>query len=118
MRLSCVTLDCADPRTLIGFWSAALGWEVTHIEDGGGYCRPPDGGPGLELIRVDEPKVGKLRMHLGFRASGDLDDEVARLVALGASVAWEEEFPDDWPYRNIVLRDPEGNELCLGGKRS
>ena len=40
--------------------------------------------------------------------------EVERLVALGATVAWEEDFPAGWPYRNLVLRDPEENEFCLG----
>ena len=42
---------------------------------------------------------------------------LARLQALGASIAWEEEFPPDIAarYRNVVLRDVEGNEFCLGG---
>jgi hypothetical protein len=39
-------------------------------------------------------------------------------VALGASIAWEEDFPPEWPYRNVVLRDVEGSELCLGNERS
>ena len=43
-------------------------------------------------------------------------EEIARLIELGASVAWEEEFAVGWPYRNVVLRDPEGNEFCLGNE--
>ena len=29
---------------------------------------------------------------------------------------WEEQFPPELAehYRNVVLRDPEGNEFCLG----
>jgi hypothetical protein len=42
---------------------------------------------------------------------------VERLVALGASVAWEEAFPPEVAatYRNVVPRDVEGNEFCLSG---
>jgi hypothetical protein len=61
----------------------------------------------------------KNRMHLGCSA-GDLaalDAEIARLQSLGASVAWGEEFPPTVAarYRNVVMRDPEGNEFCLSG---
>jgi hypothetical protein len=33
------------------------------------------------------------------------------------SIAWEEEFAPHVAarYRNLVLRDPEGNKFCLGG---
>ena len=46
-----------------------------------------------------------------------LETEVARLEALGASIAWEEEFPPDVAasYRNVILGDVEGNEFCLSG---
>jgi catechol 2,3-dioxygenase-like lactoylglutathione lyase family enzyme len=109
LRVSCVTFDCHDPEALVAFWAAALGYE------GAGHtCRPPDGiGPYLEFVVVPEPKAAKNRVHLGFNTP-DLDAEIGRLVALGATLAWEEEFPPDVPYRNVVLRDPEGNEFCLG----
>ena len=47
-----------------------------------------------------------------------LDEEIERLQGLGATIAWEEEFPPDVAanYRNVVLRDPEGNEFCLGAR--
>ena len=113
-----MTMDCTDPAGLAAFWSAALGWEITHASAGGAYLRPPDGGPGLELIRVADPKPPtKNRLHLGGNTlGGDLDAEIARLTALGATFAWEEEFPAGWTYRNVVLRDPEGNEFCLGNE--
>ena len=112
MEIVCLTIDCADPRVLAEFWSAALRCEVISCDDAGAYLRPP-GGPTLEFIRVDEPKSVKNRVHLGMRTD-DVDAEVDRLIALGASAAWEEDFPAGWPYRNVVLRDPEGNEFCLG----
>jgi hypothetical protein len=41
------------------------------------------------------------------------------LIALGATVAWEEQFPSEVAAtcRNVVLRDVEGNEFCLGAGR-
>ena len=113
MQVACVTVDCASPRALVQFWAHALGWDITHAGDDGAYCQPTEGGIGLEFMRVDEPKGVKNRVHLGIRTD-ELDREVARLVELGATVAWEEDLPDGWPYRNIVLRDPEGNEFCIG----
>jgi hypothetical protein len=117
----CVTLDCADPARVAEFWNAALGWGgVAAAPDGSGaICGPPGGGAYLECICVPEPKTVKNRMHLGCSAGEltALDAEIARLEALGASVAWEEEFPPTVAarYRNVVLRDPEGNEFCLSG---
>jgi hypothetical protein len=71
------------------------------------------------MVVVPEAKAVKNRVHLGCTAGpiGDLDAEVARLVGLGATVAWEETFPPEVAarYRNVVLRDPEGNEFCLSG---
>jgi predicted enzyme related to lactoylglutathione lyase len=120
--ITCVTMDCHDPGRVAGFWNEALHWGgVAVAADGSGaLCGPPGGGTYLELIRVPEDKVVKNRVHLGCTAGSlaDLDAEIARLVALGASVAWEEEFPPEAAnYRNVVLRDPEGNEFCLSGGR-
>jgi len=49
----------------------------------------------------------KNRVHLDLRAD-DVENEVARLVALGAVVEDRRE-DGDW----FVLTDPEGNELCV-----
>ena len=109
MRVTCVTVDCADPDRMVAFWSAALGYEPK-----GHCCYPPDGiGPYLEFVVVPESKTVKNRVHLGF-STRELDAEIERLEELGATVAWEEEFPDGWDGRNVIPRDPEGNEFCLG----
>jgi hypothetical protein len=121
VKLTCVTLDCADPAALAQFWSEALHWPKVRVADdnSGAVVLPPERGTYLELIRVDEPKLVKNRMHFGCTAGtlDELDAEIARLVALGASIAWEEDFEPDVAerYRNVILRDPEGNELCLSG---
>ncbi len=120
MDIVCVTMDCADPESLAGFWRSALGWESVSVSGDGciAILRSHDGVLTLEFVRVPEAKTIKNRVHLGCTAGAlaDVDAEVGRLVGLGASVAWEEAFPADVAvrYRNIVLRDPEGNEFCLG----
>lgn len=108
VEMSCVTFDCADPGRVADFWAAALGWtrEGDRVEGPATY---------LEFVAVPEPKTVKNRLHLGLHTK-DLDAEIERLVGLGAVVAWEEEFPAEWPYRNVVLRDVEGNEFCLGNE--
>jgi hypothetical protein len=122
MEAVCITVDCADPQRVATFWNEALEWGGIAIspDDDGAVCGPPDGaGMYLEFIRVPEAKAGKNRLHLGCHAGGldQLDAEISRLVALGASVAWEEEFPPPVAarYRNVILRDVEGNEFCLSG---
>lgn len=112
-----MTIDCRDPRTVAEFWAEALGWGGVSVSpDGtGASCGPPTGGTSLEFVTVPEPKTIKNRVHLGCTVGRleDLDAEIARLEGLGATVAWEEDFGDA-DYRNVILRDVEGNEFCLG----
>jgi predicted enzyme related to lactoylglutathione lyase len=111
VRLTCVTFDCADPERVSSFWAQALGW----VRKGSHRAESPDGRLYLEFVRVPEGKTVKNRLHLGL-GTDDLDAEIERLVDLGATIAWEEGFPPEWPYRNVVLRDVEGNEFCLGNE--
>jgi catechol 2,3-dioxygenase-like lactoylglutathione lyase family enzyme len=109
-----VTIDCADPKSLSGFWSEALGY--VQVADLGGYLilRPADGSPGgltVSLQEVPEPRVGKNRVHLDLEASDRLA-EVARLVELGATRVREHTYSG---YAWTVLEDPEGNVFCVSG---
>lgn len=121
MELVCVTIDCHDPSLVASFWNSALHWGGVAVADdaSGALCGPPTGGCYLEFVRVPEPKRTKNRVHLGLSAGrlDDLDAEIDRLRALGATIAWEEEFAPSIAaaYRNVVLRDVEGNEFCLSG---
>ncbi|MFJ8883453.1 VOC family protein [Streptomyces sp. NPDC102402] len=86
-----LTIDCAHPNALAGFWALALGyvekppptgfgsWEewFAHHDvpeeewDDGAYLSDPDGvGPDLSFLKVPEPRVGKNRLHLDVRAGG------------------------------------------------
>jgi hypothetical protein len=119
MEITCITVDCADPERVANFWNEALDWGGVAAVDGGAVCGPPEGGVYLEFVVVPEPKTAKNRVHLGCSGGTleELDATIDRLLALGGSIAWEEDFPADVAaqYRNVILRDPEGNEFCLGG---
>jgi hypothetical protein len=119
MEITCVTIDCRDSGRVARFWYEALGGGGVEVgADGSTVVRSSAaGGLYLEFVRVPEDKIVKNRVHLGCAAGAleDLDAEIERLAGLGATVAWEEEFPPEVAigYRNVVLRDPEGNEFCL-----
>lgn len=88
---------------------------------------PAGRGPAIWFQVVPEPKATKNRLHLDLYAT-DRDDslrlarrvelvaaKVAELVALGATVERTTTVPDDaHPSHYVVLRDPEGNEFCVG----
>lgn len=65
--------------------------------------------PGLLFLKVPEPKSVKNRLHLDLRPE-DQSAEVDRLLALGATRA-DVGQPTDASF--TVLRDPDGNELCV-----
>ncbi len=67
---------------------------------------PGWGGPSMWFNRVPEPKRAKNRLHLDLRAPFEMDREVERLVALGATVLRRSEGI-------TVMQDPEGNEFCV-----
>ncbi|HYN49114.1 MAG TPA: VOC family protein [Candidatus Nanopelagicales bacterium] len=122
LRVSEVVIDCADHGRVVDFWAAALGYERRAVNEQYVALRPParepgrppagePGRPPLLFQKVPEPKAGKNRVHLDFRAPV-MADEVVRLVGLGASVIAERSLGD---FRWTVLADPEGNEFCVAG---
>jgi len=106
--LKSVTFDCEQPLRVAEFWASALGSNVDEdsTEDRAWVEPAGWGGPNLWFQKVPEPKTAKNRQHFDLRAIGPLDEEEARLVALGATVVRESEDL-------IVMADPEGNEFCL-----
>lgn len=105
-----ITIDCADPRGLARFWTAALGTTVAQDYEGEFLIlAPAEGGLPLALQRVPEPRAGKNRAHVDFGYE-DREAEVKRLVELGAKEVGRHEVPGlAW----TVLVDPEGNEFCV-----
>lgn len=109
-----VIVHSEDPEALGQWWAEALGWVVVHSSADEFEIRPePDRLPGLDFVRLDEPKKAKSRLHLDFRPD-DQEAEVARLLAHGAKRV-DVGQRDGRPW--VVLADPEGNEFCVLGQR-
>ena len=67
------------------------------------------------FLKVPESKTAKNRMHLDLVVDDGVprDEEVARLVALGATHVTDRH---EWGHSWAVLNDPEGNEFCVASK--
>jgi len=115
-----VTFDARDPRALAQFWSAVTGYRVAEESDDAVALRAPDerGIRRILFMRVDDPAPGKNRVHVDL-AAREPDAEIERVLELGAELvdarrdgapAWRGRDSIRW----VVLRDPEGNEFCLG----
>ena len=125
-RIKDVVVDCVHPASVARFWAAALdGYEVAPYDDAEierlralgiddieddptVLVEGPVGAPCFFFQRVPEGKVGKNRLHLDLMAD-DPEVELARLIALGASVLADRRSSEHW----VTLADPEGNEFCL-----
>lgn len=108
-------IDAADPIAQANWWNQVV--DDFEIVPGGlmtedeAELRGP-GGRWLEFLKVPEPKAGKNRMHICLRpVATTCDAEVARILALGASVVDDRRGLDDGGW--VVLADPEGNEFCV-----
>jgi catechol 2,3-dioxygenase-like lactoylglutathione lyase family enzyme len=111
-----VTFDCQDPYALARFWSEATGY--TEVPDDPNlpeheesFIGPDGGHPGLLFIRVPEPKSAKNRLHLDLVPETTRDEEVERLLGLGATMFEDHRKPDGTGW--VTLLDPEGNEFCV-----
>ena len=109
-----ICIDCADPWELARFWSAALGRPVLEENEPGddevGIPLDDHGGE-LILLRVPEEKVVKNRVHVCLQPQGARDEEIERLLGLGASMYDDRRTEDGAGW--AVLTDPVGNEFCV-----
>ena len=120
LRIRSITFDCANPFRLAEFWEQATGYAEdpdnrNHPEDPEGLLVSPDGSASILFIRVPEVKQSKNRLHLDLTAADSSaqkrDEEIDRLLALGATVVDDLRRPDGKGW--VVLGDPEGNEFCV-----
>ena len=115
--IACTTVDAHDAYAQSLFWAAVLGLAEDPDdpnEPGHEEClvRSSDGSTRLLFIEVPEEKTVKNRLHLDLEpAEGVRDDEVARVLALGARQVADLRRPDGSGW--VVLADPEGNEFCV-----
>jgi len=129
-RFSELVLDCHDPKLVAGFWCAALGYKI--IEESAevveiGPEDMPDGwtpeliakwkermrgappAPTIVFAPVPESKTVKNRVHIDVSPLGSQEEEVERLIQLGATRADVGQGDVRW----VVMRDPEDNEFCV-----
>jgi hypothetical protein len=129
-RFSELVIDAHDLRKLAEFWCAVLDYKILDQEpdvleigpkdfdaDPGpalveqwkerARAKPPT--PTIVFVSVPEEKVAKNRLHIDVSPLGDHQQEVERLLALGATHADIGQGDVRW----TVMRDPEGNEFCV-----
>jgi predicted enzyme related to lactoylglutathione lyase len=117
VKIHNVTVDAHNAYAQSLWWTQVIGWaqdandpnepEHTHC-----WIGPGDGSPGLLFVNVPEGKTIKNRVHFDVQPTDHTrDEEVERLVGIGASVVDDHRQPDGRGF--VVMADPEGNEFCV-----
>ncbi len=113
--VSHVTIDCRNAYEL----SEVLGYVDVEGDPnlpGHEECMilDPESGHRLLFIEVPDDKRVKNRLHLDLRPrSGTRDEELQRLVGMGATEL-DDRRDEHGPGTGwVVLADPEGNEFCI-----
>ncbi|MFF2043092.1 VOC family protein [Kitasatospora sp. NPDC058170] len=108
-----MTIDCADAYPLAEFWVKVLDGKLGEgDEPGDPEVLVESAGAGLLFIVVPEGKSVKNRIHLDLKPlDRTRDEEVERLLALGATLVEDHRAPDGSGW--ATLADPEGNEFCV-----
>ncbi len=113
--MSCIftelVVDCADPHRVGAFWKDVLGYEIEEQDENDYFIKgPPGSGPGILFQTVPEAKTVKNRIHIDVNpVDRDRDEEVERIIALGAKKIDIGQGDVSW----VVLADPEENEFCV-----
>jgi hypothetical protein len=95
-------IDAVDTASMSRFWAAALHLEPEPRDDGLVELVGATPEETVWIVPVPEPVTVKQRAHVDVRAESATDIE-----ALGATVVDADSFP--W----VVMKDPEGGELCV-----
>jgi catechol 2,3-dioxygenase-like lactoylglutathione lyase family enzyme len=111
VRVGSIVIHCHQFDRMVAFWQGALHYIPREpAKDGWVVLRDPEGkGPNLSFQARDRHPGKRGWLHLDLYTE-DRDDEVVRLVQLGAV-----RYP--WRYRPhadfVVLEDPDGNLFCV-----
>jgi hypothetical protein len=115
-HVSHTSIDCRNAYALSRFWGEVLTYDGVPgepDEPGDEECAlvSPDGSLRYLFIEVPEPKAVKNRIHFDLEPTDrSRDEEVDRLLGLGATLVADRRRPDGgW----VTLADPEGNEFCV-----
>lgn len=107
-------IDVADPVATANWWVENLGFEITSQRDDVTHTTfivDRTGCIAIELYRAkDAPKapdyhsMRPLQLHFGF-LSDDVDADIARLTAAGATLVVHEKAPG---FDGAMMKDPSG----------
>ena len=115
--ISHTTIDSADAYAQSVWWAEVLGFREDPDDPnlpGHEECMifSADGRTKVLFIEVPEKKSVKNRIHFDLvPAEGTRNEELARLLAHGATEVDDLRLPDGRGW--VVLADPEGNEFCI-----
>ncbi len=118
-RFDLVTVDCVDTAGLARYWTAAVNLVELQTEDDGRWIVLGEldaNGSAVRrmgLQRIEKPVNERGRFHLDLECSLDeFDDEIERLLALGASLVRPVRRETYGLIAN--MNDPEGNlfDVC------
>ncbi|MCG7526844.1 VOC family protein [Streptomyces sp. OfavH-34-F] len=120
MKLTAITLDCADPEAMAAFYQQATGFELHPKSDGDFAGLTREDGLFIGFQRVEgyqapqwPEQTAPQQVHLDF-AVEDLDQAEVLLLELGA--VKPEYQPGGGRWR--VLTDPAGHPFCLTRSRA
>jgi len=112
LKIGSIVVRCYEFEKMLAFWQEALHYLPKEPAKGGWVIlRDPEGrGPNVSLDQYPDKRSGKRsRLHLDLYTN-DQEDEVRRLVKIGAT-----RYP--WRYtpgdHYVVLEDPDGNLFCV-----
>jgi predicted enzyme related to lactoylglutathione lyase len=108
-----ISVDCVDAYELASFWSKVTGCPLQdedHPGDPEAMVQLPSG-PNMLFIQNPDKKTVKNRLHLDLQPDTTRDEEVERLLGIGATQVDDQRRPDGRGW--VVLADPEGNEFCV-----
>ena len=107
-----IALEIEDPAAMAKWWTENLGFKVTLARPTGSmFIEDEAGRVAFELYRPSEGRkapdyhaMSILQLHFGL-VSDDVDADVRRLVAAGATEVAKDEVPG---LKGVTLRDPNG----------
>jgi hypothetical protein len=113
------SVDCRNAYELSEWWKQVL--DYTDLPDdpnepGHEECLilDPQSGHRVLFIEVPEEKAVKNRLHFDLRPrTGTRDEEVDRLLGVGATEVADRRGLHGPGTGWVVLADPEGNEFCV-----
>jgi hypothetical protein len=97
-------IDAVDPERLGRFWARVLQLDFHALDDGDAKLTGPGPEHTVWVNRVPEPVTVKQRFHLDVRATSP-----EAVEEWGATLVDRDTLP--W----VVMKDPEGGELCVFG---